>query len=139
MTIAGIDDPVDATVSFISPALDPGSTTVEVWLKLLNRDGRLKVGTPVHATIAGDTIHNALQVPTGALLPAQDGGTTVLVIGPDGSAKKRAVKVGIRTHDAVQITSGLSTSDTVVTEGGYGLDDGTKVTIGKAEAGEAKD
>ena len=139
VAVPGMDDPVDATVSFISPALDPGSTTVEVWLKLANRDGRLKVGTPVHATIVGDTIHNALQVPAGALLPSQDGGTTTLIVGADGTAHKRAVKVGIRTEDAVQITSGLSPSDTVVTDGGYGLDDGTKVTIGKPDAGEAKD
>ena len=33
----------------ISPALDPGSTTVEVWLKIENKSGRLKVGTPVKA------------------------------------------------------------------------------------------
>jgi HlyD family secretion protein len=139
VTVPGIDDPVNATVSFISPALDPGSTTVEVWLKLKNRDGHLKVGTPVHVTIVGDTLHNALQVPTGAVLPSQDGGTTLLVVGSDGAAHKRNVKVGIRTHDVVQITSGLSTSDTVVTDGGYGLDDGTKVTVGKPDAGEAKD
>ena len=31
----------------ISPALDPGSTTVEVWLKIDNKAGKLKVGTPV--------------------------------------------------------------------------------------------
>jgi HlyD family secretion protein len=29
----------------VSPALDPGSTTVEVWLKIENKTGRLKVGT----------------------------------------------------------------------------------------------
>ena len=139
VTVPGIDDPVDAAVSFISPALDPGSTTVEVWLKLKNGEGQLKVGTPVHVTIVGNTIHNALQIPAGALLPAQDGGTTTLIVGADGAAHKRSVKVGIRTHDVVQITSGLSTSDTVVTDGGYGLDDGTKVTIGKPGADEAKD
>src|ERR1700747_2132754 len=29
--IAGVDDPVPAKVSLVSPALDPGSTTIEVW------------------------------------------------------------------------------------------------------------
>ncbi|WP_419805375.1 efflux RND transporter periplasmic adaptor subunit [Terriglobus sp.] len=134
--VPGMTDSVEATVSFISPALDPGSTTVEVWLKLPNKDGHFKVGTPVHATISGSTVPNALQVPTDSIVPSQDGGTSVMVIGPDRAVHKRPVKVGIRTPESVQILSGLALADSVVTSGGYGLDDGTKVTIGKPDAGE---
>ncbi len=137
--VPGLTDPVKAAVSFISPALDPGSTTVEVWLKLPNADGHLKVGTPVHAVIMGRTIKDALQVPAGAILPGQDSGTAVMVVGSDGEAHKRAVKTGIRTQDAVQILSGLSTSDNVISEGGYGLDEGTKVEVGKPDAGDGAD
>ncbi len=134
VTIPGVEDPVDATVSFISPALDPGSTTVEVWLKLPNSDGGLKVGTPVHAVIEGASISDALQVPAAAIVPGEDGGTDVVVVAADGTTKKQAVKVGIRTANTVQIVSGLSAGDTIVTQGGYGLDDGTKVTVGKPDA-----
>jgi RND family efflux transporter MFP subunit len=135
--VPGIDDPVEATVSYISPALDPGSTTVEVWLKLRNEDGRFKVGTPVHAVMRGVTVPNALQIPTAALLPSEEGGATVVMIaGPDGAAHKRAVKTGIRTPESVQITSGISTSDNVITEGSYGLDDGTKITLGGEKGDE---
>lgn len=130
LAIPGVDEPQPATVSLVSPALDPGSTTVEVWLKLPNPDGRYKVGTPVHATLHGTTIPNAVQVPTNAIVPGEDGGTDVLVIGPDSTAKKRSVKVGIRTADKAQILDGVTPVDTVITEGGYGLDDGTKVKIG---------
>lgn len=133
LTIPGVDDPQAATVALISPALDPGSTTVEVWLKLPNPGGRFKVGTPVHATISGLTIPKAVQLPTAAILPTDDGSTTVLVIGPDGAAHKRPVQVGMRTTEKVQIVSGITPSDMVVTGGGYGLDDGTKVTIGGAK------
>ena len=45
--VPGLADPVPAKVSMVSPALDPGSTTVEVWLKIDNKSGKLKVGTPV--------------------------------------------------------------------------------------------
>ena len=130
LTIPGVADPQAATVAMISPALDPGSTTVEVWLKLSNPDGRYKVGTPVHAVLQGTTIPNAVQLPAAAILPADDGSTNVLVVQPDGTAKKRAVKVGIRNPEKVQILDGVSPSDLVVTEGGYGLDDGSKVKIG---------
>ena len=137
--VPGLADPVKAAVSFISPALDPGSTTVEVWLKLPNADGHLKVGTPVHAVIQGKTVENAMQVPAGAVLPGQESGTSVMVIGPDGEAHKRAVKTGIRTKEWVQVLSGLSTSDNVISEGGYGLDEGTKVEIGKPDAAGGAD
>ena len=60
VTVPGVDGPVEATVSLISPALDPGSTTVEVWLKLPNKQGLLKVGTPVHVVILGATIKEAI-------------------------------------------------------------------------------
>jgi RND family efflux transporter MFP subunit len=128
--IPGVEDPETATVSFISPALDSGSTTVEVWLKLSNPDGRYKVGTPVHAVIRGYTVESAVQLPPAAILPADDGSTNVLVVGTDGVAHKRAVKIGLRTAEKVQILEGVSAADTVITEGGYGLDDGTKVSVG---------
>jgi RND family efflux transporter MFP subunit len=145
ISIPGIDDPQPATISLLSPALDPGSTTVEIWLKLPNRGGRFKVGTPVRASIRGATVPNAVQLPVGAVLPADDGSTNVLVVGSDGTAHKRPVKIGMRTADAVQILSGVTASDLVVTDGGYGLDNGTKVKVGKKEddaapaAGGSKD
>ena len=36
ISIPGVDDAQAATISLISPALDTGSTTVEIWLKLPN-------------------------------------------------------------------------------------------------------
>jgi HlyD family secretion protein len=138
--VAGIDEPVKASVSFISPALDPGSTTVEVWLKLPNADGGLKVGTPVHVVITGRTVQDALQVPSSALLPSQDGSNSVMIAGADGVAHKRGVTLGIRTANRVQITDGLSTRDNVITEGSYGLDDATKITLAadNSDEGAAK-
>jgi multidrug efflux pump subunit AcrA (membrane-fusion protein) len=62
-----------------------------------------------------------------------------MVAGTDGTAHKRAVKVGIRTPEMAQITSGLSPSDQVITEGSYGLEEGTKITLGGKAGGEDKD
>jgi multidrug efflux pump subunit AcrA (membrane-fusion protein) len=140
IAVPGLENPVNATVSMISPALDPGSTTVEVWLKLPNANGRYKVGTPVHATIEGYTVPNALLVPASAIVPSEEGGGTfVMVVGSDGAAHKRAVSVGIRTAETAQITSGLTATDDVITEGSYGLDEGTKVTVGTEKSGGGED
>lgn len=137
LQVPGMNEPQDASIFLISPALDPGSTTVEIWLKLSNPGGRYKVGTPVHALIHGVTIQKAVQLPSAAILPADDGSTNVLVVGSDNAAHKHPVKIGLRTTEKVQILSGVSPSDLVVTEGGYGLDDGTKVKLG-GDKGEEK-
>ncbi len=130
VTLPGIPASLPALVSLVSPALDPGSTTLEVWVRMPNRDGRLKVGTPVHASLVGHTVADALLVPAAALLTASDGSKYVMLAGPDGAAHKRAVQVGILDGTNAQITNGLTTTDTVITEGAYGLEDGTKVKAG---------
>jgi HlyD family secretion protein len=139
-----MDDPVDAKVSLISPALDPGSTTVEVWLRVDNPKHQLMAGTPVHASISGRTVKNALLIPTEALQSAADGSKYVMVIGSDGSAHKHPVTVGIQNGKEVQIVAGITAQDTVITVGAYALDDGTKVKVGvagddKPDAGKAGD
>jgi HlyD family secretion protein len=130
--VPGIADPVPAKVAVISPALDPGSTTVEVWLRIENPKATLKAGTPVRASITGRTVPKALLVPTDAVQAAASDGNSkfVMVIAEDGTAHKKTVTLGIQTHEDTQILSGLSPTDMVITTGGYGLDDGTKVKIG---------
>ena len=132
--VPAVDKPVSAKVSLISPALDPGSTTVEVWFRLENKSGALKVGTPVKVAITGRTVAQALKVPKASILTGQDGSKSVMLVGGDGAAHRKAVTVGIEDGEDVQVLSGLSTSDTVITGGAYGLDDGTKVKLGPAEA-----
>ena len=53
-----------------------------------------------------------------------------MVIAPDSTAHKKSVTVGIQTAESTQILSGLSPADMVISTGGYGLDENTKVKIG---------
>ena len=99
--VPGINDPVDAKVTLISPALDPGSTTIEIWLKADNKKATLKVGTPVKVSITGRTVEKALKVPVSSILTAQDGSKSVMVVGADGAAHKKAVELGIQDGDDV--------------------------------------
>ncbi|HEY0795830.1 MAG TPA: efflux RND transporter periplasmic adaptor subunit [Acidisarcina sp.] len=130
VAIPGISDAVPARVSLVSPALDPGSTTVEVWLRLDNARGTFKVGTPVHVSVAGIAVQNALKVPASAIQTAQDGSKSVMVIGPDSVAKAKPVTLGIEDAGDVQILSGVTSADMIVTGGAYALADGTKVKVG---------
>jgi HlyD family secretion protein len=131
---------VAGKVTVVSPAVDPNSTTVQVWVEAPNPGARLKPGTTVSLSIVARTVKNALAVPSEAILTAPDGTTSVLLIGQDQVAHQTNVKTGIREDDDVQILSGLETGQQVVTQGAYGLPDKTKVTISKpAEPAESPD
>jgi multidrug efflux pump subunit AcrA (membrane-fusion protein) len=137
VAVPGLTDPVPAKVSLVSPALDPGSTTVEVWLNIDNKAGKLKVGSPVKVSITGRTVANAWKVPAAAILAAQDGSKSVMVVGTDTAAHRKPVTVGITDAEDVQILSGLSATDLVITGGAYGLDESTKVKVGPATGEDA--
>jgi HlyD family secretion protein len=140
--IPGVTDPAPAKISLISPALDPGSTTVEVWLRVDNRNAIYKAGTPVRASITGRTVASAMKVPLAAILTAQDGSKSVMVIGSDGAAHRKTVTLGINNGEDVEVKEGLTKEDMVITTGAYALDEGTKVKIGsesdKDKAGDEK-
>lgn len=138
ITVPGVDDPVRAKVALISPALDPGSTTVEVWLRLENPAGKFKAGTAVHTAITGRSASNVLTIPAAAVQTAVDGITkSVMVIASDDTARKRPITLGIQTSDTVEVTQGITAADTVITTGAYALDEGTKVKIGTGPTPEA--
>jgi HlyD family secretion protein len=127
ITVPGIEDPIEGRVTVVSPALDPSSTTVEVWLEAKNPKQQLKPGTSVQLSITARTIQDALIVPASAVISAPDGTSAVMLAGADGKAHQKAVKVGIRQGSDVQILEGVSASDKVVSSGAYGLPDNTKI------------
>ncbi len=134
MTVPGIEDPIEGKVTVVSPALDPNSTTVEVWLEAKNPNHALKPGTSVQLSLTAQTVKDALVVPASSVITAPDGATVVMLAGSDGRAHQKAVKLGIRNGDDVQILEGVTASDKVVSAGAYGLPDKTKIKIEVAEA-----
>jgi HlyD family secretion protein len=139
LTVPGEEEPVEGKVTVISPALDPNSTTVEVWVQATNRKQRLKPGTSVQVSMLAQTVDDAVAVPAASVLTAQDGATTVMLIGPDNRAHQTPVKVGIRDGDRIQIVDGVSPGSKVIVSGAYALPDKTKVTIeAAAEPAEKK-
>jgi HlyD family secretion protein len=139
VTVPGTDSPSPGKVSVVSPALDPGSTTVEIWVTLKNPHERIKPGTSVQLSIVAKSVSDALVVPTAALLTAADGTVSVMVAGNDGHAHQTTVKPGIREGDQVQIVEGLHAGDKVVGTGAYGLPDNSKITTASAQAPAEKE
>ena len=139
---------VAGTVTIVSPAVDANSTTVQVWVQALNPGEHLRVGASVHATIVAATIEGATIVPVAAILPAEEGGSMVVVIDETNTANHTKVQVGVREGDQVQVLmelqpdatiEGVHPGEKVVTVGGLGLEDGAKVKVVKPGESAAED
>ena len=57
MTVPGFDKPIEGKVTVVSPALDPNSTTVEIWFEARNPKHDLKPGTSVQLALTAQTVN----------------------------------------------------------------------------------
>ncbi len=129
LRVPGLDDPVKGRVTLVSPALDPGSTTLEVWVEAPKPDPALRPGITVTLSIIAKTVKDAIVVPTSAVFKSPEGADIVLLAGSDGHAHVKTVQIGVRTADRTQIVSGIKVGDAVISSGGYALPDNTAIKI----------
>ena len=138
LRVPGLDKDVPAKVTVLSPALDPNSTTEEIWVEADNRKGELKPGTTAQVSITAKTVANALVVPAAAILTGADGKTSVMVVKSDSRAYAQDVKTGIQQGPMIQVLNGLEVGEQVIVSGQYGLPDKTKVKVTPGSAGPGK-
>jgi HlyD family secretion protein len=131
---SAIERTVSGTVTVISPALDPNSTTVEIWVEAANPEQQLRPGVTAQLSITARTVHDALVVPPAALLNVNGDKAQVMVVDGQSFAHSRDVTVGIQTPDEAQIVSGLKAGEQVIAQGAYGLPEQTKVKVESASA-----
>ncbi len=132
-TISSGPTQLTGKVTVVSPAVDPNTTTVQVWVEAPNPGERLKLGSTVQISIDAGEIPNATVIPASALLSSEAGGEKIMVAGPDGLAHDHPVKGGVRSGDGVQILSGVNPGEQVITQGALGLDDKAKIEVAKPE------
>jgi multidrug efflux pump subunit AcrA (membrane-fusion protein) len=133
----GTGNSVDGKVSVVSPAVDPNTTTIQIWAEAPNPGEKLKLGSTVQVSIDAGEVPDAVVIPATALLSSDEGGDKVMIAGSDGRSHERAVKVGVRAGDDVQILDGVKPGEQVITVGALGLDDKVKVEITKPGADES--
>ncbi|MGB6684238.1 MAG: efflux RND transporter periplasmic adaptor subunit [Candidatus Acidiferrum sp.] len=130
LKVNGLDEPVKGHVTLVSPALDPGSTTIEVWVEATKPNPALKPGMTVEISMTAKTVKDAIIVPTSAVFKNPEGGTEYVVLaGSDQKAHWKTVQIGVRNGDDAQILGGVNAGDPVISSGGYALPDETKIQI----------
>ena len=127
ITVEGSDQTHTGRVARISPIVDPQSGTVKVTVEIRDRNGTLRPGmfTTVNLVVA---IHeDVLQVEKKALVAEAEGSYAFLF--QDGTAEKRLLEIGIAEGDYVEVVTGLSDGDSIITVGQEGLRNGAPVRI----------
>lgn len=124
-------------VSVINEAADPQRRTVEVWCEIPNPLRELKAGMFGNVTISVGNANHSIVLPASAVL-FQEGSAkgTVVIVDPQHVAHVREVDAVSAPNGRVRVLRGVIAGDTVVTEGGYGLPDGTQVTLTTADGGK---
>jgi multidrug efflux system membrane fusion protein len=119
------DSEFSARVYHVGDVADPATRQVEV-LAWVQNPGTLKPGFFAEVSLQTEARKGVVVVPEGAVQASERGFVAYIVEG--GKARERAVQIGLRTGDgAVEIVSGLTAGEIVVTAGSDRLADGVAV------------
>ena len=117
------------TVIAIAPAVDPATNAALARIRVVNAGRLLKVGMYAQGRIAIGERKSALTAPPSAISKNEQGEAAVYVVSGD-VAQRTPVKVGLETPEAVELLSGVSEGQSILTSAVHGL--GEKAKLGKA-------
>ena len=130
-TISGNNKKYVGKVYAIEPKIDPVTRTLKLRAQCSNTGREILPGSFANVDLVLRKIENAILIPSEALIPGIDGQSVFLY--RNGKAVTQKVETGIRSNKTVQITSGISEGDTVITSGMLQLRPFTPVTISEFE------
>jgi cobalt-zinc-cadmium efflux system membrane fusion protein len=104
-------------VSYIGAMVDPATRTTPVRIITQNPQGLLKKDMFVDAVIRTAVRKNILAVPVAALLHDSQNEPFVYVEQAPGKFAQRSVKPGAQQDGSIEIVSGISTRDRIVSDG----------------------
>jgi cobalt-zinc-cadmium efflux system membrane fusion protein len=110
-------DAFHGKISFISPALDPTTRTLQARIVVDNPGEKLKNNMYVTATVNAGSTRNAIAVPDASVLRDDENQPFVYVATGSDQFGRRAVEIGASQGGQTQITKGLAPGDKVVGNG----------------------
>ena len=118
-TLRSIEPAPDSILTDTTTSTTSSTTSTAIYYNGLfdapNPDGKLRISMTAQVQIVRADAPGALTIPATALGPrGKDGSYTVRVVGADGQAQPRSIKVGLNTNVSVQVLEGLSEGDKVV-------------------------
>ncbi len=122
----------EGVLALVNNVVDPASGTVRLKATFPNRDDRLWPGLSVNTRLLVDVQRGVTTVPEDAILRGQNE-MFAFVVGEDGRAEKRVLKVGAITAGQAVILDGLREGERVAITGQSRLQPGARVEIGRSD------
>jgi len=110
-------DKFQGKISFMSPALDPNTRTLQARIVVENPGEKLKNNMYVTATVNAGVEQNAIAVPDASVLRDDENQPFVYVATGSNQFGRRSVEIGQSESGKTQILKGLSPGDKVVGDG----------------------
>jgi len=121
------------TLLTVDNQIDTTTGTIKLKAQFSNDDSSLFPNQFVNARLLLDVKHDAILIPSAAILRGTQG-TFVYVVGADKSVTVRAVKPGPTEGETAAVESGLAAGEIVVVDGTDKLREGAKVEISERNA-----
>ena len=116
-----------AAVTRVSPIVDPQTGTFKITIEISDEQRRIKPGMFGRISIVYDRHVNVLQIPRSAII--EEAGEMAVFVVKDDKAIRKFVQTAYSDSGMIEITSGLSDNDRVITVGQIGLKNDALVTI----------
>lgn len=130
------DEVFTAKVTEVNPVLDTTSRSMGVKLRQDPPDNRIKIGMYCRVKLITESKTNAIAVPRASVLTRNNVDYVFVVDTATNSVEAKPVTVGITVDDMVEVISGLTYGEQVVTSGQTLLDNGSFVNIVSTEGGK---
>lgn len=128
---------IAASVTRVSPVVDPATGTFKITIEIDNADRMIKPGMFGRMTIVHDHRAGVLKIPRSAIV--EEMGETSVFVANGETAERRTVEVGYGADGMVEIRSGLDDTDSVITVGQVGLKPGARISVINAPADDTEE
>ena len=124
----------NAKVFEVSPVLDTTSRTMQIKLRITEKNSLIKVGMYARVRLITQSISNAIVVPDSSII-TREGKPYVFIIDSEKSTEEKSfvklvsIKKGITVDDKTEITEGLKAGDVIIVKGQTLLNDGAAVNV----------
>jgi RND family efflux transporter MFP subunit len=118
LNVETIDEPLTAAISRISPVVEESNRSLMFEVSVPNPEGRLRTGMFVEAEVFVEPDAQAIVVPPDALSEFAGAEKVWKVV--EGVAQEQLVTTGRRSAAGIEITSGLSEGDVILSDARQG-------------------
>jgi HlyD family secretion protein len=122
-------------IARVAPVLDPATRTAQIEIEIPNPGFRLKPGMYARVSLTIEERENALTVPSNAIVDVE-GKRGIFLALDNNTASFRPVEIGIQEGERIEVLSGVTERDRIVTTGAAALREGDRILLaGDQESG----